>query len=146
MIKQSNPLIICFILSADIDSLMPWRFIFDPFQPGLRKVLREHEELALRCFWDEKAEDVGSKEVWTYVNEKLGKDRGVSRSTTINFLKAMDEKGVLESREVSGKGGYYPVYTAKMDENEFQRHIAKTIVDSLMRDFPQETRKILKEF
>ena len=80
-----------FILSADIDSPMPWRFIFDPSQPGLRKVLKDHEEHALKYFWDEKAENVGSKEVWTYVNEKLGKDMGVSRSTTINFLKAMDE-------------------------------------------------------
>ena len=134
-----------FILSADIDSLMPWRYIFDPSQPGLRKVLREHEEFALRYFWDKKAENVGSKEVWTYVNEKLGKGKGVSRSTTINFLKAMDEKGVLESRDVSGKGGYHPVYTAKMDENEFQRHIARTIVDSLMRDFPQITNELLKK-
>ena len=134
-----------FILSADIDSLMPWRFIFDPSQPGLRKVLKDHEELALRYFWDERAEDVGSKQVWNYVNEKLGKDRGVSRATTINFLKSIDELGILESREVSGKGGYHPVYTAKMDEKEFQRHIAKTIVDSLTRDFLQITTEVLRE-
>ena len=125
---------------------MPWRLIFDPSQPGLRKILKDHEELALRYFWDEKAEDAGSKEVWIYVNEKLGKDRRISRATTINFLKTMDELGILESREVSGKGGYYPIYTTKMDENEFQRHIARTIVDSLMRDFPKITREVLKEF
>jgi len=56
----------------------------------------------------------------------------------------MDEEGILESREVSGKGGYYPIYTAKMDEKEFQRHIARTIIDSLMRDFPKETKEVLK--
>ena len=85
-----------FILSADIDSLMPWRFIFDPLQPELRKALKDHEELALRYFWDEKAQGVGSKDVWTYVNEKLGENKTISRATTINFLKAMDEEGVLE--------------------------------------------------
>ena len=120
-------------------------FVFDPSQPGLRKVLREHEELALRYFWDEKAEDVGSKDVWTYVNEKLGEGMTISRATTINFLKIMDELGVLESRVVGGKGGYRPLYTANMDEKGFIRYIARTIIDSLMRDFSQETMEALKE-
>ena len=30
--------------------------VFDPSPPGLRKVLREHEELALRYFWEERNE------------------------------------------------------------------------------------------
>ena len=125
---------------------MPWRFVFDPSQPGLRKILKEHEELALRYFWDENAEDVSSKDVWTYVKEKLGEGGTISRSTIIQFLKAMDELGILESREVTGKGGHYPKYTAKMDEKEFQRRIARTIIESLMRDFPWITTEVLKEF
>jgi hypothetical protein len=124
---------------------MPWRFLIDPSQLGLRKVLRDHEELALRYFWDEKAEDVGSRYVWNYVNKKLGEDKTISRAMTINFLKAMDEEGVLESREVGGKGGYHPQYTTNMDEKEFIRYIVRTIIESLMRDFPQETMKALKE-
>ena len=124
---------------------MPWRFIFDPSQPGLRKVLKDYEELALRYFWDEKAEDVGSKDVWNYVSKKLGKDKTISRATTIQFLKAMDEEGVLESREVNGKGGYPPQYTSKMDKKEFTKNIVRTIIDSLMRGFPQETMEVLKE-
>jgi hypothetical protein len=124
---------------------MTWRFIFDPSQPGLRKVLKEHEELALRYFWDEGAEDVISRDVWTYVSGKLGEGRTISRGTIIKFLKVMDELGILESREISGKGGRYPKYTTKMDEKEFQRHIARTIIDSLMRDLSQITTKVLKE-
>ena len=109
------------------------------------KVLKDHEELALRYFWDEKAQGVGSKDIWTYVNEKLGENKTISRATTINYLKAMDEEGVLESREVGGKGGYRPLYTAKIDENGFVRYIVRTIIDSLMRDFPKETVEVLKE-
>jgi hypothetical protein len=56
----------------------------------------------------------------------------------------MDEDGVLESREV-GKGGYRPRYTSKMDEKEFIRYIVRTIIESLMRDFPRETLEALKE-
>ena len=81
----------------------------------------------------------------TYINEKLGESRTISRATIIQFLRAMDEIGILESREVSGKGGRYPIYTAKMDEKEFQRQVARTIIDSLMRDFPQITVKVLKD-
>lgn len=57
----------------------------------------------------------------------------------------MNEKRVLESRDVSGKGGYRPKYTAKMDEKEFTKYIIRTIIDSLMRDFPMETRDVLNE-
>ncbi|MFX0204058.1 MAG: BlaI/MecI/CopY family transcriptional regulator [Candidatus Hodarchaeota archaeon] len=124
---------------------MTWRFVFDPSQSGLRKVLKEHEELALRYFWDEGAEDVVSKQVWTYVSGKLGEGRAISRATIIQLMKVMDELGILESREASGKGGRYTRYTAKMDEKEFQRYIARTIINSLMRDFPQITTKVLKE-
>ena len=120
-------------------------FVFDPSQPGLSKVLREHEELAIRYFWDVKAESVGSKDIWIYVNERLGEGRTISRATIINFLKAMDEEGVLESRKVGGKGGYRPSYKAKMDENGFVKYIVRTIINSLIRDFPQETREVLKE-
>ena len=80
---------------------------------GLRKVLKDHEELALRYFWGEKAEDVSSKQVWTYVNEKLGMGMTISRATIFQFLKAMDALGILESTKVSGKGGHYPKYTAR---------------------------------
>jgi len=87
----------------------------------------------------------GSREVWLYINERLGEDKTISRATIINFLKAMDEEGVLESREVGGKGGYRPVYRAKMDENGFVGYVIRTIIDSLMRDFPQKTTEVLKE-
>jgi hypothetical protein len=31
-----------------------------------------------------------------------------------------------------------------MDESEFKQHIAKTILESLLRDFPEETRAALE--
>lgn len=41
-------------------------FKFDPFQPGLRKTLREYEELVLRC-----ARRGRTRETWRHVNEIL---------------------------------------------------------------------------
>jgi len=69
------------------------------------KVLKKHEELALRYFWSGVTQKAGSREVWLYVNEKLGEGRKISRATIINFLKAMDKEGVLDSKEVKARGG-----------------------------------------
>ena len=32
-----------------------------------------------------------------------------------------------------------------MDEKTYKKHILKTIIDSLMKDFPDETKKALEE-
>ncbi len=37
------------------------------------------------------------------------------------------------------------MYYSMMDEKAYKKHILKTIVESLMRDFPNETREALEE-
>ena len=120
-------------------------FTFDPSKPGLRKTLREHEELALRYLWYEKSSGATTREVWIAVNEKLGESKSKSRATIINFLAAMAEKGVLGVREETGKGGYHGVYTPKLDKKEYVKYVVRTVYESLMRDFPQETRGAVEE-
>jgi predicted transcriptional regulator len=125
---------------------MARKFLFDPFQQGLRKVLIKHEEMALRYFWDEKAEDASSGDVWLYVNEKLGEGNSISKTTIVVFLQAMANEGVLNPKRVSGKGGYYNLYTQKMNEKDYIKYIIKTLYNSLMRDFTEETKEALKEY
>lgn len=119
--------------------------MFDPTEKGLLKVLRDYQEEALRFVWDSD-EGVTSRKVWIYVNDVLKGERTVSRASIINFLNRMVEEDVLNSREESGKGGYHAIYTPKMDETEFIKHIVRTVNESLMRDFPEESREVLKEF
>ena len=61
-------------------------------------------------------------------------------------LRTRAPPSIVESREVGGKGGYRPSYTAKMDENGFIRYIVRTLIDSMMRDFPKETWEVLEVF
>ncbi len=42
---------------------------FDPSQKGLRKTLREYEEIGLRYMWSIGAEGAGSGKVWMATNE-----------------------------------------------------------------------------
>ena len=80
-------------------------FKFDPSQPGLRKTLREWEELALRCMWDVGEAGANSRIVWEEVNRGLGEGKSISRASIIMFLDKVEEQGVLGSRDTTGKGG-----------------------------------------
>ena len=110
---------------------------YDAAESGLRAVLKDHQELALRAIWAT-PEGLGSKIVWDRVNAEL-EPNAISRASIINFLEAMREAGVLNGDEKTGKGGYRWIYSPDMNESEFKQHIARTILESLMRDFPEET-------
>ena len=84
----------------------------DTSQQGLRMVLREYEEEALKVFWDDPQKEYTSRLVWDRVNQRL-RLGSISRASIINFLEDMVEMGVLSKREATGKGGYRGVYRLK---------------------------------
>ncbi len=49
-------------------------------------------------------------------------------------------------REGTGRGGYHKIYYPLMDEKGYLKYLLKTMVESMMRDFPEETREVLKEY
>jgi predicted transcriptional regulator len=115
---------------------------FNPNRDGLSKVFRDYEEEALRLVWEKGDEGVISREVWTHVNENLN-GKTISRASIINYLNAMVDEGVLDYDERTGKGGYHRVYRPKLVEVEFKRFLAETVISSLMRDFPNETKEVI---
>ena len=119
--------------------------VFDPNGDGLSKVFRDYQEEALRAVWQD-TEGATSRMVWEHVNEKLDGGRSVSRASIINFLNAMVDEGVLDYHEETGKGGFHRVYEPRMDESELKKFIAKTVISSLMRDFPEETKAAIEGF
>ncbi|MGD2200215.1 MAG: BlaI/MecI/CopY family transcriptional regulator [Candidatus Bathyarchaeota archaeon] len=116
--------------------------IFNPSNIGLAKVFRDYQEEALKYVWTKKGGAI-SREVWSNVNENLG-GKSISRASIINFLNAMVDEGVLDYTEETGKGGYHRVYKPRLDESEFKKYLAETVVSSLMKDFPEETEQVLK--
>ena len=120
-------------------------FKFDHEKEGLSKTLKEYEVTALRYVWSIGEKGVSSGKTWANTNEKLGADKTISRASVIFFLNRMVAQGVLDFRSKSGKGGYHRVYYPVLDEKGYKKHLLKTIVDSLMRDFPDETREALWE-
>lgn len=118
---------------------------FDPAERGLRKVLRDYQVEALRFVWVKGEAGANSRETWHRVNEVLRGSKTISRASIINFLNAMVDEGVLNYRETTGKGGYRRIYSPKLDERGFKKYIAQTVIESLLRDFPEETREAIEE-
>lgn len=119
-------------------------FVFDPAGKGLGKVLKDYQEESLRYLWDlDEGEGGVSRDVWKYVNGTLPDGKTISRASVINFLDYMVDEGVLGFTEETCKGGHRRRYRPNMDESEYKMHIAKTVIDSLMRDWPEETTKAL---
>jgi len=116
---------------------------YDTAEPGLRAVLKDYQELTLRAIWAT-PEGLGSKAVMDRVNAEL-KPNTISRASVINFLEAMREAGVFKGVERTGKGGHRWIYSPAMNETEFKQHIARTILERLMRDFPEETAEAVKK-
>jgi predicted transcriptional regulator len=121
-------------------------FVFDPSRRGFRKVLREYEVLELRFLWSLGDEGAGSRAVMEAVNERLGEGDSKSRATFIISLNRLVDWGVLGFREVTGKGGYHRIYYPLMDEVGFQAYLLETMVESMRKDFPEETREVLEEY
>ena len=117
---------------------------FDTSKPWLDAILKDYQEAALRYLWSLGGRGAGSGDVWVHVNEEFG-TRTISRSSIINFLDAMVDEGILAYTETTGKGGYRRIYRMKYDEAGFKEHIARVVIRNLLRDFPMETRKTLKD-
>jgi len=95
--------------------------------------------------WDVGEDGAISRVVWERVSEGLGEGKSISWASIILFLRRMEGQGVLGSRDAIGKGGHHKVYYPLMDEKEYRIHMIKTMVESMMRDFPEETREALNE-
>ena len=115
----------------------------DTANKGLAMVLKDYQEKALRYLWSEE-EGKSSREVWVEVNKALDGGRSISRASIINFLNAMVDDGVLDYVEITGKGGHRRIYSPGMNEDHFKRYIAKTVLGNLLRDFPEETKKVIE--
>ncbi len=117
----------------------------DTGNSGLAMVLKDYQEEALRLIWSKKGEVFSSRQVWMGVNKRLDGRRSISRASVINFLNAMVDDGVLDYKEITGKGGYRRIYSARFDEKAYKKYIAETVLKNLLRDFPNATQEAIED-
>jgi hypothetical protein len=118
---------------------------FDPSKTGFEKVFREYQVIALRYIWENEGNSVTSRQIYNHVKDSLRDGKTISRASIINFLNMMSEEELLNYEEETCKGGTRRRYTPGLDERGFKKYIAKTVLDSLVKDFPQPTREVIRE-
>jgi len=121
-------------------------FEFDPSQSGLRKTLKKWEELALRYVWEVGEVGAGSGTIWKNVNEQLGSGESISRTSVIFFMNRLVEQGVLSFRDGTGKGGHHKIYYPLMDEKGYVSNLIRTMVEGMMKEFPEEVKEVIKDY
>ncbi|MCX6649838.1 MAG: BlaI/MecI/CopY family transcriptional regulator [Candidatus Bathyarchaeota archaeon] len=104
---------------------------YDTSKTGLRTILKDHEELAMRIVW-ENPNGANSRAVWMGINARRAEP--ISRATVINFLERMREAGIVGGVEVTGKGGHHWVYSAVLGEAEFRKQVANEIKESIEKN------------
>jgi predicted transcriptional regulator len=117
--------------------------ILNPEQKGLAKVLRDYQLEALKHLWKNGENGQTTRQTFEYVKANI--EGSISRASIINFLKAMADEGVIDFEERPGKGGMHRVYTPRLNESEFKTYVAQTMISSLVKDFPEETRTALSQ-
>jgi len=121
------------------------KIVFDSSEKGLRTIMREYQDICMRFLWERGEEGVNTAKAWLHINKILiEEEKSISRASIINFLKDMNEKGILNYREKPAKGGYHRIYTPIFDEAEFKEHIARQIIEKLLEEFPDETNKVIR--
>lgn len=119
--------------------------VLDPSKSGFEKVLRDYQIEALKMVWDGTGDGVTSREVYLHVNKALEGTKTISRASIINFLNSMCDEEVLAYEEETCKGGMRRKYFPGLDEDGFKKYIAKSVFDSLLKDFPDQTIEAMKE-
>lgn len=89
---------------------------------------------------------MGSRKVWETVSERLMERKKVSRASIIMFLEKMRKQRVLGNKDKTGKGSYRRIYYPMMDEKGYVKYLMKSVILSMMKDFPEESIEVLKEF
>jgi hypothetical protein len=119
--------------------------VLDPNKSGFEKVLRDYQVEALKTVWKNLEEGVNSREVYIRVNKELEGVKTISRASIINFLNSMCDEGVVNYTEETCKGGVRRKYFPGLTEEGFKKYIARSVIDSLMKDFPEQTIEALRE-
>lgn len=116
---------------------------YDPSQTGFAAIFKNWQLKVLQVLWSS-PKGANSKSVYSAVNKTLAED-SISRASIINFLEDMRVMGVFCGVERTGKGGHQWVYSPAMDESALKTFIVETMLNSLMKSFPDETRQAISE-
>lgn len=112
--------------------------VIDLGEKGFRKILQPYQETVWHILWNSPQQSFSTKDMWARVNKEL-KEGSISRASIINFMQDMAKQGLLIQEMETCKGGMRGLYKPKLSESELKKHVVKTVLECLIRYFPDET-------
>ena len=110
-------------------------FTYNTEKNGLESFFKPWQIIAIQ-YLETNPEWANTLQITNHVKEM----KTISRASIIQFLTALKKTEILEYSERTGKGGYQGLYRLKYREKELRKILAKHIIDSLLKNFPKETK------
>lgn len=112
---------------------------FRPDEKGIEKVLGPLESQIMQIMWDE--EISVARDVYEIMRKK---DKNTRRSTISIMMNRLCERGLLERRPETGKGGERFIYTARITKEEFSQAVATKVMRGLLESFEDATIRYVR--
>ena len=113
---------------------------FDTSKDGLNTLVHPYQVALIERIWEinkDSRTGLTSGLAHQFIQQNDDPELRKSRASVIFFLNDMVDEGILTYEEKSGKGGYHKVYYPKMNRDQFEKYVTKTITDKLHEVFQQ---------
>jgi predicted transcriptional regulator len=112
---------------------------FKPDEEGIEKVLGPLESQIMQIMWNE--EISVARDVFEIMRKN---DKDIRRSTISIMMNRLCERGLLERRAETGKGGERFVYTVRITREEFAHAVVTRVMRGLLDSFEDTTVKYVR--
>ena len=111
--------------------------IFDTTKTDLETIMMPWKAESLRYLWSRVGDVVTTRDLWEHIHPLYK----ISRTSINQFLKGMTEVGVLENIPQTGKGGIHGRFSPRLNEEDFKREVAQTVLNKLQEFSPSARRE-----
>lgn len=112
---------------------------FRPDEKGIEKVLGPLESQIMQIMWDEKISV--ARDVYEIMRKK---DKNTRRSTISIMMNRLCERGLLERRAETGKGGERFIYSVRISREEFSQAVVAKVMRGLLESFEDTTVRYVR--
>ena len=113
--------------------------VFDTTKTDIETIMLPWRADSLRYVWSKGGDVVTTRDLWEHIYP-LHK---ISRASINQFLKRMNNAGVLDNKPQTGKGGIHGRYSTKLDEEDFKGEVARTVLNKLLELSPKDVRQFI---
>lgn len=112
---------------------------FRPDEKGIEKVLGPLESQIMQIMWDE--EISVARDIYEIMRKK---DKNTRRSTISIMMNRLCERGLLERRAETGKGGERFIYSVRISREEFSQAVVAKVMRGLLESFEDTTVRYVR--